>query len=84
MESVELMMAFEDAFAITIPNAEAAELFTVGKVTDYVTARLAAEGRPRDRDAVYAVVTAITCEQCGTTPGQLSDRTNFITDLGLD
>jgi acyl carrier protein len=84
LDSVELVMEFEEVFEIAIPDADAAKLFTVGDVTNYVTARLAAEGRPRDRDSVYSMVCIITCEQCGTTLDQLSEETSFINDLGID
>ena len=38
---VELVMAFEYEFNITIPDEDSAELTTVQKAIDYVTAKLA-------------------------------------------
>ena len=84
LDSVELVMEFEDFFEIRIPNEDAEKLQTVGDVTDYVHARLAAEGRPRERDAVLAMVMVITCEQCGTTLDRLTEGTSFVGDLGID
>ena len=84
LDSVDLVMEFEEAFEITIPDADAEKLHTVGDVTNYVTARLAAEGRPRDRDFVYAMVCVVTCDQCGVTLDQLTEQTSFIEDLGID
>jgi len=83
LDSVELVMAFEDEFEIQIPNEAAEKLQTIRDVTDYVTAHLAAEGRPRERASVYAIVCLITCEQCGTTLDKLTEDTTFINDLGL-
>ena len=40
LELVELVMAIEDAFGLTIPDDEASRLETVGQVTDYVVACL--------------------------------------------
>lgn len=84
LDSVELVMAFEEEFAIAIPNEAAERLQTIGDVADYVTARLAAEGRPRDRDAVLALVCIITCDQCGTTLDRVDETTSFVRDLGID
>jgi acyl carrier protein len=84
LDSVELVMEFEDAFEMDIPDADAGKLQTVGDVTEYVWRRLAAEGRPRERDAVLAIVCVITCEQCGTTLDRLTEQTSFINDLGID
>lgn len=41
LDLVELVMAFENEFNITIPDEDSAELTTVQKVIDYVTAKLA-------------------------------------------
>ncbi len=36
LDAVELNMAFEDAFDISIPDEEMAEMKTVGDVVDYI------------------------------------------------
>lgn len=84
LDSVELVMEFEDFFEIDIPNEVAEKLQTVGDVTDYVHARLAVDGRPRDREAVLAMVCVITCDQCGTTLDCVTEQTSFVKDLGID
>lgn len=84
LDSVELVMAFEETFEIRIPDRDAEKLQTIRDVTDYVTARLAAEGRPRERASVYAIVCVLTCEQCGTRLDQLTENTSFVNDLGID
>lgn len=38
LDSVELIMAFEDELKITIPETEAVNLLTVGQVVDYLLA----------------------------------------------
>jgi acyl carrier protein len=77
-------MKFEEAFEINIPNEAAEKLQTVGDVTDYVFATLAAQGRPRSREDVGVIVRVITCEQAGTTLDKLTDATSFVNDLGMD
>jgi hypothetical protein len=50
LDSVELVMEVEDAFAIDIPNEAAEAMTTIGAVTTYVTTRLAPKaGRCRAR-----------------------------------
>jgi acyl carrier protein len=36
LKKVELVMAFEDAFELQIPDEDAAKILTVGDVTDYL------------------------------------------------
>lgn len=84
LDTVKLVMAFEDEFEIAIPNDVAARLQTVGDVTEYVWRRLAAEGRPRERDAVLAMVCIITCDECGTRLDELTEATTFVEDLHMD
>ncbi|MDO4450151.1 MAG: acyl carrier protein [Moraxella sp.] len=40
LDLVELVMAFETEFGITIPDEDSAELTTVQKAIDYVSAKL--------------------------------------------
>jgi len=84
LDSVELVMAWEDAFAMDIPDADALTLSTVGDVVNYFEARLTAAGRPLPRAEVFAMVGRLTCEQLGTKPHQLTEATSFVNDLGMD
>ena len=40
LDAIELVMAFEEDFNIEIPDAEAENISTVGKATEYISARL--------------------------------------------
>ncbi|MGB7296065.1 MAG: acyl carrier protein [Candidatus Aminicenantales bacterium] len=40
LDTVELVMAFEDEFSLDIPDEEAEKLNTVGKALDYIQTRL--------------------------------------------
>jgi acyl carrier protein len=84
LDSVALVMEFEDTFKIEISNEAAATLETIGDVVDYVTARFVAEGRLHDREGVLRTVKRITCERCGTTLDKLTESTSFVNDLGID
>lgn len=41
LDTVELVMAFEEEFDITVPDEEAEKLTSVGEVTDYIKSALA-------------------------------------------
>ena len=43
LDTVELVMAFEEEFDITVPDEEAEKLTSVGEVTDYIKKNLDGE-----------------------------------------
>src|SRR5687768_4924872 len=47
LQGVELVMAIEDEFGISIPDHDASRLETVGQIYDYVRQRLSATRGPR-------------------------------------
>ena len=40
LDTVELIMEFEKEFGISIPDEDATELMTVGKIVEYIEAKL--------------------------------------------
>jgi len=64
LDIVEYVVAIEDAFEITIPNADAATLDTPGKLIDYLCARLkgAPDGPPLVQTAFYRLRSALADE----------------------
>ena len=60
LDSVELVMAWEEAFGIEVPNGDAEILETPRMVIDYFAAKLGAidgSGQPRSLDAASALYT---------------------------
>jgi len=85
LDTVELVMEFEDAFALTIPDEDASEMQTIGDVTAWLCEQLALEGRPRSHKTVFDQVCLITREQVGVPKDwELTEATSFVNDLGLD
>jgi acyl carrier protein len=80
LDVVELFMAFEEEFDISIPDAEATELTTPRKVTDYVAGRVA--GRGMTREQVAARVRRVVEKQTATY--DFSDDDHFVHDMHLD
>lgn len=46
LDTVELVMAFEEEFGIEIPDEEAEKLLTVGKVVHYIDEKMKTQQQP--------------------------------------
>ena len=80
LDTVELVIAFEEEFGIIIPNEDAAELSTPRKVTDYVMST--ERGRGMTRDEVAAIVRKIIVEKTAVT--DFHEDSHFVYDMNLD
>ena len=85
LDTVELVLAVEKRFSITIPNDAAARLATVGQMHQFIVERLQHE-RPRelDRDEVYSILTEVICHQLGVRREDVTPEAHFVYDLGAD
>ena len=84
LDTVELVMSFEEAFGIEIPNELAAEMATPRDVRDFVLAEYARLGRPADPDAIFDKIRDLTVEIGGLKPEGVTLDSQFVHDLGLD
>lgn len=80
LDTVELIMAFEEEFGIAIPDADTSELTTPRQVTDYVMSKLAGERITREQ--VAAAVRRVIEEQTATY--DFTEDSHFVRDLHLD
>ncbi|CAN5128298.1 hypothetical protein BH18ACI2_BH18ACI2_07570 [soil metagenome] len=80
LDTVELIMAFEEEFGIAIPDKDASELATPRQVTDYVMSKLAGERITREQ--VAAAVRRIIEEQ--TDIYDFTEDSHFVRDMHLD
>ena len=87
LDSVELIMAWEEEFGISISDEEASNLVTPRLAIDLITKKIH-EGlstkmdRSTDREKVRNVLRSITRAQLGI--GEFSDDDNFVRNLGVD
>jgi acyl carrier protein len=85
MDTVELVMAVEAIFEIDIPDEQAEQLETVGKLHQFVVAELIRRGRAEINPAmVFDQLRTIICRQLGVKPVQVVPEAHFIHDLGAD
>jgi acyl carrier protein len=85
LDSVELVMEFEDEFETSIPDAVAENMRTIGDFVKYIAS---ANGiAPEDTASVQDIrhrVCLIVAEQMGVEYSGLSDETRFVQDLGVN
>lgn len=80
LDTVELLMAFEEKFGISIPDEAATRLTTPRKVTDYITSKVGDRGMTREQ--VAAIVRQVIENQTATS--NFSDDDHFVNDMNLD
>ena len=80
LDIVELFMAFEERFDISIPDAEAPELTTPRKVTDYIMTKVADRGMSREQ---VATIVRQVIEETNATY-DFSEDDHFVYDMNLD
>ena len=80
LDTVALIVAFEDEFGLSIPNEDAERLTTPRRVTEYVWGRITHERVTKEQVAerVRAVIREETAVQ------DFSDDARFVDDMGLD
>ena len=95
LDTVELVMRFEEGFGITIPDAVAERMMTPRDVADYVETELkraapgravaAAEVRPdMTRAEIAGIIREITLDQLGIDPADYGEDKTFVEDFGAD
>ncbi len=87
LDSVELVMAFEEEFEIEILDEEAEQIITVGDARDCIVGKLRARaGDPEavDAEEVWSRVRAIVVNLLGVRPEKVTPEAAFIDDLGVD
>ena len=83
MDTVELVMAVEEEFLMTIPNDVAATLDTAGKLYEFILLNHGLDG-DFNRDQIWNKLVDVIIHQLGVRREEVKKESNFVYDLGAD
>ena len=78
LDSVELVMAYEEAFGVRFADEDVGRMRTPRDVIDYVASRVPG----RSRDEIAQIVRTITLDQLGAI--DYDEDARFVEDFGVD
>ncbi len=89
LDSVELVMAFEEAFGIRIPDADAQQMLTPRAVIDFVESRRGFDNllhtkAKLTRGEIAETVKRLVIEQLGISEVLYDENKEFVRDFGID
>ena len=88
LDSVELVMAFEEAFGVPIPDADAQKMLTPRAVIDFVESYrgldslLPPQNKPT-RPEIAETVKRLVIEQLGIPEAVYDENKEFVRDFGM-
>ena len=83
LETVELVISWEQEFGISIPNKVAATLITPRHAGDAIERLLVSSGRAVERPAIDAVIKATTLDISGMDAAEYRIDGQFVEDFGM-
>ncbi len=88
LDSVELLMAVEETFQISISEKEASEIFTVGDFYNVILQKLdqrsSQAGKLWNNEEVWKVLRSVIIHQLGVKPEEVTKEARIVQDLGAD
>ena len=84
LDSVELVLRFEESLGITIPNAVAETLATPAEVITFAMSELQRLGHTPLRHHVAEIVRLVTIDSIGIKPKHYRENARFVEDFGID
>lgn len=84
LDTVELLMAIEEEFGITIPNAEAAQVRTIGDLHQLILRLTETEARTPAAAAVWERVVTVVAAEMAIPTDRVTPDACFAEDLGID
>jgi acyl carrier protein len=84
LDTVELILAIEEEFGISIPDSDAAKLGLLGDIQDYIVSALQQREEAPDENRVWERLTAVVVRQLGVRPSEVRRTAHVVFDLGAD
>jgi acyl carrier protein len=84
LDTVELVLAIEQEFGISIPDSDAAKLGLLGDMQDYIVGALRRREESPDENQVWERLTAVVVRQLGVSPSEVRRTAHIVYDLKAD
>jgi acyl carrier protein len=86
LDTMEVVLWAEEAFAVPLPAADAAGLTTVGALAAYIHRAQHAKGyaRPLTEPDIVERLQSFLCERFALAKERITPSARFVADLGLD
>jgi hypothetical protein len=84
LDSVELVMKWEEAFSISIPDRVAGQIVTPAMAAEAIAKILEEEGLSMERDEIDRIIKLTTLDQLGITEKDYRIDARFVEDFGMD
>lgn len=84
LDTVELVVAVEKHFSIAIPDGDAADADTVGKLAQIIERLRLASGHPIPRDEIVSRLKHLISDMFDIPVESIAEASQFRKDLGLD
>jgi len=82
LDIVELVMAYEEAFKIQIPDEEAPRLSTMGSLHEFIVKATRSKNPAPEPEFLWKRMVEIASKQLAVDPSLIKPNTRFIEDLG--
>ena len=84
LDAVELVMAFEEAFDLSIPEKDAEHLVTVGDVQDYIFRQTRERPHPPSEKEILERLKIIIADTLSVETARIERSSRFVQDLGME
>ena len=84
LDTVELVMSFEESFHLEIPDGLAEKMLTPADVIAFVESQLRQRPEDQIRPLIAEIVRLLTIRQLGIKPKRYREDATFVGDLGAD
>ena len=84
LDTVDLVLAVEEEFGISIPDSDAAKLGLLGDLHDYIVGALRHREESPDENQVWERLTAVVVRQLGVRPSEVRRTAHVVHDLKAD
>ena len=84
LETVDLVMAVEEEYALEISDAEAVKMERVGDMHAFIMKTLRESGESPEESQIWTRLSGIVVEQLGVRPDEVAPSARFIQDLKAD